>query len=288
MGLRNFARVHAQAHAADDAVHKLVDLGWDLKDKLDHEHNKRVREKADAKVASNEAKCKAAIDLANMEADAKVAVAEAESRGIARGEAIGYQRAIDETELFNDGFKGGREQARAMAARRQPKNTAFQQQLEAPPASSRGKGPSSDHKGAASTHSSFHRQGAEKFNRPSAHSERSRHPESVYGKNNAPPVSINAGLKKPFVHGSTEGSARSSKSVVKHTQYGNGSEAASPRSMAKSSHSRGSGASKSKHEPGGDIPFSNNFGGGLSHMGLNSQRGTAQAHAYNHGSNHDR
>ena len=127
MGLGNFARVHFQAYAADDTVKELVDLNADLKAKLDHEHNKRVREKADAKVAFTDARSQAAIDLACMKADMKVAVAEAESRGRARGEAIGFQRAMDETELFDAGFKGGRRQAQDIPAGKQCKSTSVQQ-----------------------------------------------------------------------------------------------------------------------------------------------------------------
>lgn len=79
MGLGNFARVHVQAYAADDTIKELADLNVDLKAKLDHEHNKRVRGKANAKVASADARSKAAIDLAETKADFRVAVAEAEA-----------------------------------------------------------------------------------------------------------------------------------------------------------------------------------------------------------------
>ena len=282
MGLGNFARVHVQAYAADDTVKELADLNADLKGKLDHEHNKRVREKADAKVAFTDARSKAAIDLACMKADMKVAVAEAESRGRARGEAIGFQRAMDETELFDAGFKGGRRQAQDIPAGKQCKSTSVHQwQVETPPASSRGKGPSSKREGTPSTYSSSHQQGSECINQPSAHSGRSRHSNSARGKNSDRPISMSAGLRKPSAHDSNTGSARSRTSRVKHAQYDNGSEASSHRSKAKPFHSRGSGARESKHEAGSKIASFNNFSGGLSREGLDSQRGTSQGRANN-------
>ena len=282
MGLGNFARVHVQAYAADDTVKELADLNADLKVKLDHEHNQRVRERADAKVAITNVTSKAAIDLASMKADMKVAVAEAESRGAARGEAIGFQRAMDETELFDAGFKGGRRQAHDGVAGKQWKSSSIQQwQVETPPASSRGKGPSSKREGTPSTYSSSHQQGSEPLNQPSAHSGRSRHSNSARGKNSDRPISMSAGSRKPSAHDSNTGSTRSRGSRVKHAQYDNGSEASSHRSKAKSFHSRGSGARESKHEAGSKISSVNNFSGGFSRGGLDSQRGTFQGHANN-------
>ena len=261
MGLGNFARVHVQAYAADDTIKELGDLSVDLKAKLDHEHNKRVRDKANAKVASAEARSKAAIDLAETKADLRVAVAEAEARGAARGEVMGFQRAMKETELFDAGFKGGRRHGRGIEARRQSQSTPFQQrQIEAPPALPM-KGPSSERKGISSTDNPSHQQGFASFDQPLAHSGRSRHSHSQSGSNRGPPISISAD------------SRRSRDSRVKHTQYDNGSEDYSHKANAKSPHSQRSGTRKLKHEAQSDISSSHKFGGMFSREELNAQRG---------------
>ena len=264
MGLGNFARVHVQAYAADDTIKELTDLGLDLKTKLDHEHNKRVREKANAKVASAEARSKAAIDLAETKADFRVAVAEAEARGAARGEVLGFQRAIKETELFDAGFKGGRRQGKDIKARRQSQSTSSRQrQIEAPPALSMSKRPSSERKGASFTDSP-HQEGFAPSNQPSVHSGRSRHSHSLSGNINGPPISMSAS------------SRRSRDLPIKHTQYDNGSEASSHRGNAKPFHGQGSGPRKSNHEAGSVITSFHKPSSGLSREGLSSQRGTFQ------------
>lgn len=176
---------------------------------------------------------------------------------------MGFQRAMKETELFDAGFKGGRRQGKGIAARRQSQSISLRQQhVEAPPALTMSKGPSSERKGSSFTDSPSHQQGSITFDQPSAHSGRSRHPHSLFGKNSGPPISMSAGLK------------RSRNSRDKHTQYSNGSEASSHRANAKSSHSHGTGARKSNYEAGSDMHSFHNSSGGFPREGLNSQRGT--------------
>ena len=265
MGLGNFARVHVQARAADDMVKELADLNVDLKAKLDHEHNQRVREKADAKVAATDARSKAAIDLAETKADFKVAIEEAEARGAARGEAVGYQRAMRETELFDAGFKGGRRQGQETAARMQSQGSSFRQrQVEPGPALSISNGPSSEREGASSTC----------FDQLPAYSERSRRSHGLGRKNSSPPISLSAGLRKHSTNESNTGSARSRNSGVKHTQYDDGSKASSHRANSKSFRGQGSGARKPKYEDGPDISSSHNSSNRFSREGLDLQRGS--------------
>ena len=261
MGLGNFARVHVQAYAADDMVKDLADLNVDLKAKLDHEHNQRVREKADAKVAVMDARSKAAIDLAETKADFEVAIEEAE----ARGEAIGFQRAMRETELFDAGFQGGRRQGRGTAVQMQSQSTSFRQrQVEPGPALSMSNGSSLERKGTSTT----------SLNQPPAYSERSRRSAGLRRKNSSPPISMSASLRKHSSHDSNTGSARSSNSGVKHTQYDNGSKASSHRANFESFHSQGPGSRKSKYEADLDISYSHNSSNRFSREGLNLQRGS--------------
>ncbi|KAL8789386.1 MAG: hypothetical protein Q9195_006859 [Heterodermia aff. obscurata] len=258
MGLKNFARVHVQAYAADDMIQELADLNVDLKAKLDREHNKRVREKANAKVASAGARSKAAIELADTRADFSVAVAAAEARGAARGEAIGYERAMKETELFDAGFKGGKQQGRDKATRKQAQSNSFRHSpAEMHPASSQDNAfgfeepfPSrapSIRLGDASSH------------RASNHSGPTSRSRNLAGGSHSP-ANFSSGSRRPSVHDSNIGSIHSKDSGVKHSQYESSSDKRSFRgSKASVSHGRKSVGEQSQHVASSRISRSRDY-----------------------------
>ena len=274
MGLGNFARVHVQAYAADDTIKELADLNVDLKAKLDHEHNQRVREKADAKVAFTDARSKAAIELADTKAEFSVAVAEAEARGAARGEAIGYERAMKETELFDAGFKGGKKQGRGIAARRQPQNDSFRHQLaEAAPASSQSS--RSNFKEPFQSRTPSFKQGGTSSHRSSEHNERSSRSRNSAGEYNGP-TSFSSASKPRSIHKSNVGSINSKGSGVKHSQYEASSDKPSFRgSKASASHGRKSLSEQSQQTANSNSPSSRDYNARLPRKGTFSRDGSS-------------
>ena len=284
--LRKWARVHVQAYEADAMVKDLADLNMNLRGKLDHEHNQRVREKADAKVALTEATSKAAVDLAETKADFRAALAQAEAQGAARGEEIGYQRAMKETEIYDAGFEGGKQQGRNIAARKKSRRTPFPQaQFEMPlgPTNSQGhslgfEGPSppwnpSFGQGGAASHVSSKHNGR---------SSQSRNPAGGYDG----PTNIGQGSKKPSAHNSKVGSIKSKASGVKHSQFESGSEKPSlgGSKAGSASHSRKSEAGRSQHAASSKHSSSHNVNGGSSRhrtlpQGGSSKGGRPNSHA---------
>ena len=137
MGFRKFCERHALAQASQDAAGELAEKDEKYRRRASHEHRKHIQADVDAKVAIAEANCK----IAFTEANSKIALAEAEARGLARGGDMGYQRAINETELFDAAFQDGNRSRRLRVERKRP--LGVERQIEAPPA--RTNGGQSDH-----------------------------------------------------------------------------------------------------------------------------------------------
>ena len=166
-------RRHAQADIADEVVQNLSNKNEKLMEESRREHDLRVQQEADAKVALAEAKAeanantavakaalaevkaevkantavaKAKTQVAIVKAQSQAAVAEAnnraglvdaELRGIAQGESVGYQRAMNETELYNIGFKDGQTRRRGALLETSQSTMPLptRKQIEAKPAS---------------------------------------------------------------------------------------------------------------------------------------------------------
>ena len=101
--------------AAVNRAHEIVD---NLEDQVDHwrdvaarEHDRRVEGLANAEIAIAEAKANTAI----IKAESQAAAVEAEARGVALGSVQGYQRALDETDMFDAGFENGRKRRESMS-----------------------------------------------------------------------------------------------------------------------------------------------------------------------------
>lgn len=109
MGLRR--SIKAAVDHARDVVENLEDQVDHWRDVAAREHDRRVEGLADAEIAIAEAKSNTAI----IKAESRAAAAEAEARGVARGTVEGYQRALDENEIFDAGFEGGGRRRESMS-----------------------------------------------------------------------------------------------------------------------------------------------------------------------------
>ena len=126
--------IKAVTEHARDTIEDLEDNVDHWRDEAAREHDLRIEGLADAKVAVARAKYEGAITQAN----GRVAIAEAEARGIAQGNVLGYQRALDETDLYDAGFDGGRQRS-SMSNAKQSSYLSGPHALTGPPASLGGK-----------------------------------------------------------------------------------------------------------------------------------------------------
>ena len=111
MGLGKFFRpITAAVNRANEIVENLEDQVDHWRDVAAREHDRRVEGLADAEIAIAEAKA----DTAIAKAESRAAAAEAEARGVAQGSVQGYQRALDENDIFDAGFEGGRRRRESM------------------------------------------------------------------------------------------------------------------------------------------------------------------------------
>ena len=136
-GFRTILRpITAVKERASEFIETLEDQADHWRDEATREHDLRVEGLVDAKVATARAKYWIAVIKAN----GRVAVAKAEATGIARGIAIGHQRALDETDVFDAGFEGGRRRRNSMPNGKQSSDVSGNQAgIMGPPSSPRGK-----------------------------------------------------------------------------------------------------------------------------------------------------
>ena len=127
-----FRPITTVVNRANEVIENLEDQVDHWRDVAAREHDLRVEGLANAKIAMADADYHTAV----IEGRSRAAAAEAEARGVARGTVEGYQRALDETEIFDAGFEGGRRRRDSMpSAQRSTHVFGSQARTQGPPPS---------------------------------------------------------------------------------------------------------------------------------------------------------